>query len=86
MKPLDELTALVRKRLVEFGASGVRFTIRPLPYEAPNWCIDTEPPLRRLRQGEQSALTAVSFELRSRYDLQVGGRTSPYAAELAGSR
>ena len=71
MKPLDELTALVRARLVEFGASGVRFTIRPLPYEAPNWCIDTEPPLPGLRRDEQAALIIVRFELRSRYDLHL---------------
>ena len=80
MKTLDELTTLVREKLMELGASGVRFTIRPLPYEAPNWHIDTVTPLRRLRQDEQAALTAVSFELRSRYDLQVDGVASPYAA------
>ena len=80
MKTLDELTSLVREKLVELGASGVRFTIRPLPYEAPNWHIDTVMPLRRLRQDEQAALTAVSLELRSRYDLQVDDGPSPYAA------
>jgi hypothetical protein len=51
-----------------------------LPYEAPNWHIDTTPPLRRLRQEEQAALTAVTFELRSRYDLQMDAVLSPYAA------
>jgi hypothetical protein len=74
------LTALVRAKLVELGASGVRFTIRPLPYEAPNWCVDTVSPLRRLRQDEQAALAAVSFELRSKFDLQVDGWPWPYAA------
>jgi hypothetical protein len=77
MKTLDELTTLVREKLVELGASGVQFTIRPLPYEAPNWHIDTTPPLKRLRQDEQAALTAVSFELRSRYDLQMDAVLSP---------
>ena len=80
MKTLDELTTLVREKLVELGASGVHFTIRPLPYEAPNWRIDTIPPLKRLRQDEQAALTAVSFELRSRCDLHVDSWPSPYAA------
>jgi hypothetical protein len=80
IKTLDELTTLVREKLAELGASAVRFTIRPLPYEAPNWHIDTVTPMRRLRQDEQAALTAVSFELRSRYDLQVDGGPSPYAA------
>jgi hypothetical protein len=70
----------VREKLMELGASSVRFTIRPLPYEAPNWHIDTVPPVRRLRQEEQAALTAVSFELRSRYDLQIAAVPSPYAA------
>jgi hypothetical protein len=79
-KSLDELTVLVREKLTELGASSVRFTIRPLPYEAPNWQIDTAPPLRRLRQDEQAALTAVSFELRSRYDLRVDAAPSPHAA------
>jgi hypothetical protein len=80
LKTLDELTTLVRDKLVELGASGVRFTIRPLPYEAPNWHIDTVTPLRRLRQDEQAALTAVSFELRSRFDLHLDSGPSPYAA------
>ena len=80
MKTLDELTTLVRAKLVELGASGVHFTIRPMPYEAPNWHIDTATPMRRLRQDEQAALTAVSFELRSRYDLHVDSGPSPYAA------
>jgi hypothetical protein len=62
------------------SGSGVRFSIRPLPYEAPNWHIDTSPPLKRLRQDEQAALTAVSFELRSRYDLHLDIGPSPYAA------
>ena len=80
MMTLDELTNLVREKLVELGASSVHFTIRPLPFEAPNWHIDTVTPLRRLRQDEQAALTAVSFELRSRYDLHVDSVPSPYAA------
>ena len=80
LKTLDELTALVREKLVELGASGVRFTIRPLPLEVPNWHIDTTPPMRRLRLDEQAALAAISFELRSRYDLQMEGWPSPYAA------
>jgi hypothetical protein len=62
------------------GASAVHFTVRPLPYEAPNWHIDTTPPLTRLRQDEQAALTSVSFELQSRYDLQLDSGPSPYAA------
>ena len=52
----------------------MHFKIRPLPYEAPNWQIDT---VRRLRQDEQAALTAVSFELRSRYDL-ASSTNDPY--------
>ena len=35
---------------------------------------------REVGQDEQAALTAVSFELRSRYDLLVEGVPSPYAA------
>jgi hypothetical protein len=69
----------VRQKLVELGAS-VRFSIQPLPYEALNWHIDTAIPMRRLRQDEQAALTAVSFELRIRYDLHVNSWPSPYAA------
>jgi hypothetical protein len=80
MKTLDELTTLVREKLMELGASSVRFTIRPLPCEAPNWHIDTVPPVRRLRQDEQAALTAVGFELRSRYDSHLDSGPSPYAA------
>jgi hypothetical protein len=79
-KTFDELTTLVREKLAELGASSVRFTIRPLPYDAPNWHIDIVTPLRRLRQDEKAALTAVSFELRSRFDLQVEDVPSPYAA------
>ena len=77
MKTLDGLTNLVREKLVELGASGVRFTIRPLPYEVPNWHIDTATPLKRLRQDEQAAFTAVSFELRSRFDLHLDSCSVP---------
>jgi hypothetical protein len=80
LKTLDELTSLVREKLVELGASSVRFTIQPLPYDAPNWHIDTTPPLTRLRPHEQAALTAVSSELRSRFDLHLDSGPSPYAA------
>jgi hypothetical protein len=68
-KTIDELTTLVRQELDELGGSAVRFTIRPLPYEGPNWVIDTEQPLRKLRRDEQAAVSAASFELRSKYYL-----------------
>jgi hypothetical protein len=69
----DELTILVREKLIELGASSVRFTIRSVPYEEPNWRIDTA----RLRRDEQLAVTAVSVELGSQYDLGLDDRSSP---------
>jgi hypothetical protein len=71
-KTIDELTTLVRRELDELGGRAVRFTIRPLPYKGPNWYIDTDPPLRKLRRDEQAAVSAASFELRSRYYLLTG--------------
>jgi hypothetical protein len=68
-KTIDELTTLVRRELDELGASAVRFAIRPLPYEGPNWYIETELPFRKLRRDEQAAVSAASFDLRSRYYL-----------------
>jgi hypothetical protein len=65
----------VRKEFDELGGSGVRFTIRALPYEGPNWYIDTDPPLKKLRRDEQAAVSAASFELRSKYYL-VSGRVA----------
>jgi hypothetical protein len=64
-----ELTTLVRRELDELGASGVRFTIRPLPQAGPNWYIETELPFKKLRRDEQAAVSAASFDLRSKYYL-----------------
>ena len=69
-KTLDELTVLVREKLTELGASTVRFVIRLVPYDESNWRITTA----TLRQDEQAAVTAVSFELRSQYDLRIEDR------------
>jgi hypothetical protein len=78
-RTLDELTVLVSEKLTELGAGIVRFAIRSLPYEEPNWRIDTA----RLRQDEQAAVAAVSFELRSQYDLQMEDRPSPYLGAVS---
>ena len=79
---LDELTVLVREKLAALGASAVRFAIRSVPYEEPNWRIDTA----RLRQDEQTAVIAVSFELRSQYDLRMVDRSSPYLSAVSTHR
>ena len=71
-KTIEELTTLVRRELDELGASGVRFAIRQLPYEGPNWYIETELPFKKLRRDEQAAVSAASFDLRSKYYLQSG--------------
>ena len=71
-KTIEELTMLVRQELDELGATGVRFAIRPLPYEGPNWYIETELPFKKLRRDEQAAVSVASFDLRSRYYLQSG--------------
>jgi hypothetical protein len=71
-KTIDELTTLVRQELDELGGSAVRFAIRPLPYEEPNWYIETELPFRKPRRDEQAAVSAASFELRSKYYLLTG--------------
>jgi hypothetical protein len=68
-KTIEELTTLVGQELEELGASAVRFIIRPLPYGGPNWYIETDLPFRKLRRDEQAAVSAASFDLRSKYYL-----------------
>jgi hypothetical protein len=71
-KTIEELTTLVRQELDELGGSAVRFIIRPLPYGGPNWYIETDRPFRKLRRDEQAAVSAASFDLRSKYYLRAG--------------
>jgi hypothetical protein len=78
-KTLDELTVLVSEKLTKLDAGAVRFSIRSLPYEEPNWRIRTA----RLRPNEQAVVTAVSFELRSRYDLQMEERSTPWQSTVS---
>jgi hypothetical protein len=76
---LEDLTKLVRERLDALGHGEVRFAIRPLPFELPNWDIDPQSS-KLLRATERNALFAVGRKLREKHRLALSNVLSPYAA------
>jgi hypothetical protein len=63
-KTMSELSALVRRKLIDLGSPDLPFSIKAMPFEDPNWAIETEKFHLELPVKDQRAIISASAELR----------------------